>query len=127
MNLDDRNRDTLKSQNLGFDPGRSNIRGSAANSVRGSKSYLQAVTEGEPEQPDATLLPPPSPSGYKICSGFIENENLHWLERALVGVCKKYSEPEDVEKLMREDGRNGISIRRVVGCHDLIYFEMGKI
>ncbi|KAK6274482.1 hypothetical protein POUND7_004191 [Theobroma cacao] len=100
------------------------LRGSAANSVRGSKSYLQAVTEGEPEQPDATLLPPPSPSGYKICSGFIENENLHWLERALVGVCKKYSEPEDVEKLMREDGRNGISIRRVVGCHDLIYFEM---
>ncbi|KAK6251545.1 hypothetical protein SCA6_005550 [Theobroma cacao] len=100
------------------------LRGSAANSVRGSKSYLQAVTEGEPEQPDATLLPPPSPSGYKICSGFIENENLHWLERALVGVCKKYSEPEDVEKLMREDGRNGISIRRVVGCHDLIYFEI---
>ncbi|KAK6263362.1 hypothetical protein QUC31_009178 [Theobroma cacao] len=100
------------------------LRGSAANSVRGSKSYLQAVTEGEPEQPDATLLPPPSPSGYKICSGFLENENLHWLERALVGVCKKYSEPEDVEKLMREDGRNGISIRRVVGCHDLIYFEI---
>ncbi|XVF04709.1 hypothetical protein REPUB_Repub05bG0108400 [Reevesia pubescens] len=57
------------------------------------------------------------------CKGVVNAENLHWLERSVVGSIKEGVEMDKVEDLVIKDGFNGVKVRKFSAVECLISVE----
>lgn len=56
----------------------------------------------------------------KICTGYVDNELLHWLESCIIGTCKGFQDPTDIANDIQKSGKSGFSVKRISGRNFLV-------